>query len=420
MKRAYAVTFPAPRPRLPLPASRLPVPGCPFPLPDSPSALLISSLSVRVLVLGGGVVGEAVAWDLTHTAPVADVTVVDCDAGRLQALRTRLAVDIHRADLRDAAVAARLTAGADVTVGTLPSTLALPIIRVMAHAGRRHVDVSFLPEDPRSADPAARASGAVIVYDCGVAPGVSHVLVGEAVRGMAAPARVRIDVGGLPQHPVPPFFYKAPFAPADVLEEYTRPVRLVRAGRAIVLPALSEPESVLFEGVGVLEAFNTDGLRSLVDTVRVDDMVERTLRYPGHLAMMRALADAGCFGTTPVRVGEQWVAPRRLTAALLFPQWEYAPGERDLTALRVDVSGTDAGGHPAHDAWQMLDRAAEGSVLSSMARTTGIPAAITARWLVDGTVAAPGVHPPERLGLDGCGPQMRDELRRRGIAIDRV
>ena len=372
---------------------------------------------MRVLVLGGGVVGEAVAWDLTHVSPVADVTVVDCDGDRLALLERRHGVATRQADLRDAAALRTLVADADVTVGTLPSALALPVIEQMAHLGRRHVDVSFLAEDPRCSGDVARASGAVIVYDCGVAPGLSHILVGHAMRGVATDAAVTIDVGGLPVDPQPPFFYKAPFAPADVIEEYTRPARLVRDGRPVTLPALSEPETVDVPGVGPLEAFNTDGLRSLVDTVRAEAMVERTLRYPGHLAAMRTLSDAGFFDTTPVRVGGQEVSPRQLSAALLFPRWQYGPDEADLTVLRVEVSGRAADGSPRHDRWLLVDRPAPGSPLSSMARTTGCPAAIVARWIATGVVSAPGVHPPERLGLDGHADEMLTALATRGIHV---
>ncbi len=372
---------------------------------------------MRAVVLGGGVVGAAVAWDLSRFAPVADVTVVDCDRARLDVLAGRLGVGTRAADLRDPATVQAVTSDADVSVGTLPSTLALPVIAQMARLGRRHVDVSFLAEDPRDGDDAARAAGAVIVYDCGVAPGLSHVLAGHAMRTIAREARLTIDVGGLPVDPLPPFYYKAPFAPADVIEEYTRPARLIRRGRTIVLPALSEPAVVDVPGVGPLEAFNTDGLRSLVDTVQARDMVERTLRYPGHLAAMRTLADAGFFDTTPLQIGSARISPREMTSALLFPQWQYGPGELDMTILRVEVSGRTADGSSRQDRWLLVDRPAAGAATSSMARTTGCPAAIVARWLADRTIAVPGVHPPERLGLDGHGDALVAALANRGITI---
>lgn len=373
---------------------------------------------MRAVVLGGGVVGGAVAWDLSRVAPVAEVTVVDRDSARLDGLAARLGVRTRVADLRDVATVGRLVAEADVSIGALPSTLALPLLREMARLGRRHVDVSFLADDPRVHHDEARAAGATIVYDCGVAPGLSHMLVGEAARHLVSDVRGLIDVGGLPTDPQPPFFYKAPFAAIDVIEEYTRPARLVRDGRPLTLPALSEPETIDVPGVGPLEAFNTDGLRSLVDTIPAQALVERTLRYPGHLPAMRVLSDAGFFDTMPVRAGEHLISPRQLTAALLFPRWQYELGERDLTVLRVEVSGTDADGQPRRTAWRLVDRPDADSPLSSMARTTGCPAAICARWLVEGRVTAAGIHPPERLGLDGHASAMLDALATRGILVE--
>lgn len=375
---------------------------------------------MRVTVLGGGVVGQAVAWDLSRVAPVAAVTIADRDAARLEDLERRLGVETRQVDLSDPSRIDALLAQADVTVGALPSPLALPVIALMARRGRRHVDVSFLAEDPRAADPVAHTSGAVIVYDCGVAPGLSHVLVGDAVRALARTAFVRIDVGGLPVAPEPPFFYKAPFAPADVIEEYTRPARLVRDGRHVALPALSEPDVVDVDGVGTLEAFNTDGLRSLVDTIAADAMVERTLRYRGHREVMQVLADAGLLDATPVDVRGVPVSPRDLTSAVLFPRWRYEPGERDLTVLRVEVEGTTPRGEALSRTWQLVDRQPEGAPLSSMARTTGWPAAIVARWLAEGRVTTPGVHPPETLGLDGLADAMLDALAARGLMVVRT
>ena len=374
---------------------------------------------MRALVLGGGVVGEAVAFDLARLEPVVAVTVADVDAARLSVIRDRLGVATQQADLRDMDAIGRLAAHADVTIGTLPSTLALPVIERMAELGRRHVDVSFLAADPRQFDAIARTTGATIVYDCGVAPGVSHVLVGEAVRHMARTASVCIDVGGLPVDPVPPFFYKAPFAPVDVIEEYTRPARVVRGGRVTIMPALSEPESLHIVEVGALEAFNTDGLRSLLDTVQADTMTERTLRYHGHLAIMKALADANMFETTPVSVDGRQVVPRDVVCAVLFPHWRYAPGERDLTVLTVSVEGVGTDDAPCAFEWTMVDVPPSGTPLSSMARTTGSPAAIVARWLHAGLDLDPGIHPPEHLGLTGHAPALLAALAHRGITIAR-
>lgn len=307
----------------------------------------------------------------------------------------------------------------DVVVGALPSRVGHGVLRRLCDIGRRVCDVSFTPEDATTLDAIAKRSGAVVVHDCGVAPGLSHVLVGGAVARLATVDAVRIDVGGIPERPVPPFFYKAPFAAADVLEEYTRPVRLVRGGRIVTAEPLSACETLDVEGIGPLDSFLTDGLRSLVQTITATSMEERTLRHPGHLPLMAAMRAAGFFERTPCDIGGQRVTPRDVTAALLFPHWAYAEGETDVTVLGVEVTGRDAQEQEHTLRWRLIDRpnAERTGRLSSMARTTAFPAAIVARWLADGTVAQPGVHAPETLGIGGLAPALLAALANRGVFV---
>lgn len=373
------------------------------------------------LVLGAGTVGEAVAWDLTHMSPTATVTVADRDPGVLARLAQRLPVATVLFDASVPATVGPLAAGHAVVVGALPSRLGFGVMRALCEAGARYCDVSFIAEDAAALHPLAERHGAVVVHDCGVAPGLSHVLVGQAVADMTRVDSVRIDVGGVPESPAPPFYYKAPFAAADVIEEYTRPARVVRDGHVVTVEPLSGAETVHLDGLGVLDSFLTDGLRSLVTTVAARVMEERTLRHAGHLPLMLALRDAGFFSTAPLDVDGRAVTPREVTSRLLFPHWTYAEGERDVTVLRVEVSGiARAGGAPLRR-WLLVDRpdADRTGRLSSMARTTAFPAAIVARWLADGTIAGPGVHAPETLGLAGHATALLAELSRRGVHVAR-
>jgi saccharopine dehydrogenase-like NADP-dependent oxidoreductase len=375
---------------------------------------------VSYLVLGAGTIGEAVAWDLTHMSPTAVVTVADRSADALARLARHLPVETVAFNAAQPDTVRALASGHDVVVGALPSRLGFGVMRALCEAGARYCDVSFIPEDAATLDALARRHGAVVVHDCGVAPGLSHVLVGEAVAQMARVDTVRIDVGGLPESPAPPFYYKAPFAPADVIEEYTRPARVVRDGQPVAVEALSGVETVQVEGIGRLDSFLTDGLRSLVTTVAARAMEERTLRHPGHLPLMVALRDAGFFATSALDVGGTSVTPREVTSRLLFPHWTYADGERDVTVLRVEVMGIDRSGAPNTRRWLLVDRpdAERTGRLSSMARTTAFPAAIVARWLGDGVVREPGAHPPESLGMHGLVAPMLEALRHRGVCVE--
>lgn len=372
------------------------------------------------LVLGAGTVGEAVAWDLTHTPPTASVTVADRDPDALARLARRLPVQTVTFDAAQPDTVRALASHHDVVVGALPSRLGFGVMRALCEAGARCCDVSFIPEDAATLDAVARRHGATVVHDCGVAPGLSHVLVGAAVAQLVRVDSVRIDVGGLPETPGPPFYYKAPFAPADVIEEYTRPARVVRDGRAQVVEALSGVETVQVDGIGALDSFLTDGLRSLVTTIAAGAMEERTLRHPGHLALMVALRDAGFFATSAMDVDGMPVSPREMTSRLIFPHWTYDEGERDVTVLRVEVTGIDRSGTPATRRWLLVDRpdAERTGRLSSMARTTAFPAAIVARWLGEGVLREPGAHPPESLGMHGLAAPMLDALAQRGVRVE--
>ncbi len=140
-----------------------------------------------------------------------------------------------------------------------------------------------------------------------------------------------------------PFEYRSVFSPTDVIEEYTRPARIRENGRTVVKPALSEVEEVDVPVVGTLEAFNSDGLRTLLVTSKAANVCEKTLRYPGHAALMRAFRDAGFFGDAPVEAGGVRVVPRALTEKLVFASWNRPPEEEEFTVLSVTCRGTRRG-----------------------------------------------------------------------------
>lgn len=369
----------------------------------------------RALILGGGMVGSAMAMDLAAD-PRFQVTVADQRPEVLASLAERYGVRTAAADLGDPARVRALAADSDVVLGALSSVLGLQTLRAVIEAGRDYVDISFMAEDALALAPLARERGVCAVVDCGVAPGMSNLMCGFAASQLDPCESLEIYVGGLPVERRWPYEYKAGFAPHDVIEEYTRPSRLVEGGRIVVKEALSEPELMDFPGVGTLEAFNTDGLRSLIATMaQVPDMKEKTLRYPGHIGLMRVLRETGFFGKDPVRVGGAEVRPLDLTAALLFPKWTFAPGEADLTVMRVIARGRRQG-RPCRYTWDLLDSYDAQSGFRSMSRTTAFPATIMARFLVEGRFRAPGVHPPEVVGREpGLLDAMLQALAQRGV-----
>jgi saccharopine dehydrogenase-like NADP-dependent oxidoreductase len=374
----------------------------------------------RAIILGGGMVGSAIAMDLLRGGDLA-VTVADKRPQVLDRVKARYPVETRAADLASAPALRDLVAPFDLVVGALPSFLGLAAMRAVIEAGKPYCDISFLAEDPTELSALARERGVTVVYDAGVAPGLSNMMAAFGAMSLSVCDRVEMYVGGLPAVRRWPFEYKAGFSPIDVLEEYTRPARLVEHGKVVVCEALSEPELMDFPEVGTLEAFNTDGLRSLVRTLEgVPFMREKTLRYPGHIELMRLFRETGLFSKDTLQVGEARVRPLDVTAALLFPKWTFAEGEADLTVMRVCVEGAARSARARERlTWDLCDRHDPATGLRSMSRTTGFTAAILARFLLDGRFARPGVHPPEILARqEGLFDATLTELAKRGVRCD--
>jgi lysine 6-dehydrogenase len=367
----------------------------------------------KALVLGAGMVGSVIARDL---AADLEVTVADVRPDALARLSASLpAARVVVADCADPATITRLAREHDVVCGALASHLGKAALHAVIAARRPYCDISFMPEDAWTVDEEAKAAGVTAVVDCGVAPGMSNMLAGLGTLLLDRTEAVTIMVGGVPVLRSWPWDYKAGFAPADVIEEYTRPSRIVEHGQIVVREALSELERVEIAGVGTLESFNTDGLRSLAYTLDVPNMKEKTLRWPGHVEKMAMLRHLGLFGTEEIEVGGVRIAPRALLQKLLFPQWTYGDGEEDLTVMRVEAIGTQAGVR-TRLWWDLYDRYDAASRSTSMSRTTAFPCAIVARMLLDGRIAQPGVIVPERLGQQpGVADAVIAELQRRGV-----
>jgi saccharopine dehydrogenase-like NADP-dependent oxidoreductase len=372
----------------------------------------------RVIVLGAGMVGAVIAEDLASD-PALSVTLADVNPEAFSRLSGRHRLQTLTADLADPAGLGRAVEGFDLAVGALPGRLGFAALRALIDAGLSVVDISFMPEDAWDLDEAAKEGGVTAVVDCGVAPGMSNLLAGYAASVLDALESVAIYVGGLPKVRSLPWQYKAPFSPADVIEEYVRPARTVVDGCIVSKPALSEPELLDFPGVGTLEAFNTDGLRSLAHTLKARNMVEKTLRWPGHRELVAALRDSGFFGTGEIDADGVRVRPLDVTSSLLFPRWTFEKGEVDITVMRVEIKGTLAGAKAAFT-YDLLDEADPETGFSSMARTTGFPAAIMVREVLSGRIQDRGVLPPELLATQpGLLGRMLEELEGRGVTFAR-
>ncbi len=378
----------------------------------------------KILVLGAGRVGGLIARDLASDAGL-QVSVADRSAGALKAAgcgRSGASLQGIEADLARQEVVEGLASEADLLVGAVPGRLGLRILEAGIRSRKPMVDISFSPESPLSLHEPAANAGLPVVVDCGVAPGLSNLLAGRAVAELDRTDSISILVGGLPACRRWPFEYRSVFSPTDVIEEYTRPCRMRRGGKEVTVEALSGLEPVDFPGIGTLEAFNTDGLRTLLDApemTSIPEMRERTLRYPGHAEKMRMLRETGFFDEAPLEIDGVAVRPRALTEKLLFRAWERSPGEQEFTLLRVEAKG-ESDGRSRRITWDLRDDGDQETGDSSMARTTGFPCAVVARLVAAGEWSRPGVSPPEILGADErIAGRILEELENRGVQVRR-
>jgi saccharopine dehydrogenase-like NADP-dependent oxidoreductase len=348
---------------------------------------------MTIAVLGAGMVGRAIALDLANEY---SVTSFDLDATNLEAVKAgNTAIQTVAADLSRYDEYKNWLNTFDLVVTAVPGFMGYKTLESAIDAGKDVVDISFFPEDALQLDKLARQKNVTVITDCGVAPGVSNLILGRYNEELTVTA-FECYVGGLPKERMPPFQYKAPFSPVDVIQEYIRPARLVEDGVVVTKPALSDREIIFFQEIGELEAFNTDGLRSLLYTMKqIRNMKEKTLRYPGHIDIIIAMKQAGFFDTTPLRINDTNIIPLEFTSKMLVNQWKLEPGDEEFTVMKVVVSATNKTVE-----YNLLDRYDAATKTSSMARTTGYTCTAAVNLIGKKLFNKKGVFPPELVGSD--------------------
>jgi saccharopine dehydrogenase-like NADP-dependent oxidoreductase len=371
---------------------------------------------MKIAVLGSGLVGKDIIKDLAKDDKY-DVIAVDLDKSNLDAVQSQRRVTCVQADLSVAARIHSTIQDCDLVISAVPGFMGFQTLKEIIKCGKNVVDIAFFGEDPFLLDSLAKSKDVTAVVDCGVAPGLSNIIVGYLETRLDRIDRYLCYVGGLPKVRQWPFEYKAVFSPKDVLEEYTRPARFVEFGHEVVEPALSGVELLDFPRAGTLEAFNTDGLRTLAETMNITFMKEKTLRYPGHAELMRVFRESGFFSTEPVKIDGKEVSPLAFTSKLIFDQWTLKEGEEDFTVMQVIVEG-QKGTSRLRYVFDLYDEYDRKIGASSMARTTGYTCTIAARQVLNGLFIQKGICPPEFIGkTEGCYENMMNECEKRNIHL---
>ena len=366
----------------------------------------------KIIVLGAGMVGSAIAIDLSKDF---DVTSIDRSREALDHLSRKHNVKTIQFDISQSEELKDIIKDSDLVVCAVPGFMGYKTLEAVIESGKDTVDISFMPEDTMQLDPLARMHNVTVICDCGVAPGMPNVIAGYYNEIMEI-TDFEYCVGGLPKERKFPFEYKAPFSPIDVIEEYTRPARYVENGHLVTKPPMSDPELIYFEGIGDLEAFNTDGLRSLITTLKnIPNMKEKTLRFPKHIALIQALKAAGFFDSEPIEVKGMQVVPMDFSSKLLFKSWKLEPSDKEFTVMRVAMTGTQKG-EPKKVVYDLFDEYDVATETSSMARTTGYTATSAVNLITNELFTEKGVFPPEFVGKNKkCFEFMLEYLRERNV-----
>ncbi len=364
---------------------------------------------MQIAILGAGMVGSAIAVDLAKRF---SVTSFDKNEEQLQAIvKKNNTIKIVHADLTNYNNYSTLLNEFSFVVSAVPGFMGYKTLQAIINAEKNVVDISFFPEDALQLNKLALQKNITAIVDCGVAPGMSNLILGYHNELMKIDS-FECMVGGLPKTRVQPFEYKAPFSPIDVLEEYTRPARYVENGSIVTKPALSDAELINFDKVGTLESFNTDGLRSIIFTMsHIPNMKEKTLRYPGHIHLIKSLITAGFLNTNEIEINGFSISPMAFTSKLLFNQWKLGANEEEFTVMEIVIKGEGK-----IITYHLYDEYDAQSKTSSMARTTGYTAAAAVNLLANKLFTKNGVFPPELLGKNvDCFNFIMNYLKERNV-----
>jgi saccharopine dehydrogenase-like NADP-dependent oxidoreductase len=367
----------------------------------------------KIIVLGAGMVGSAMAMDLAdqHTVVLADINKerLAYTKHKKEAITIQVLDVNKKKELQDA------ISDFDLVLCAVPGFLGYETLKAIIEAKKNVIDISFFPEDSLSLHELAIENNVTAIVDIGVAPGMDNLILGRLNEEMTI-SSFACYVGGLPKIKKWPFNYKAPFSPVDVIEEYTRPARYVENGNLVVKPALSDVELMEFDGIGTLEAFNSDGLRSIIQTMsHIPNMIEKTLRYPGHCEYIRVLKESGFFSEEEsLTFNGITTSPLALTSKILFKEWKLGD-EEELTVMRVLVEGKQ-NGKDKRVTYDLLDHYDKKTAISSMSRCTGYTATAAVNMYLNGMWKEKGVFPPELIGKDkDCFNFILEYLFQRGV-----
>ena len=371
---------------------------------------------MRLVSIGCGYIGSVLAEELIHGLDFEELIISDSGKEKIEETAKKLGERVVplQLDITDYSNLLEVIENADLVIGLSPGRLGFNVMKACAEKKKDLVDLSFMAEDPFVFQKSASDAGVIIVPDCGVAPGLSNILIGRSSSQLDEVEDVSIFVGGLPQKPVPPLNYKVTWCVEDLFEEYTRKAKIIRNGKMVEVDALEGLEEIEFEGLGRFEAFFTDGVRTLHNTIKAENMWEKTLRYPGHAEKIKLIKKFGLLEKEPI-------------ASLNTSPWEFMIKfweenlsfieARDLVLMRIGVSGRKDSAKILYT-YEMIDYFDERKNITAMGRSTAYTAFAVIKLIIEKRIAQKGVVPPEILGMDKkIFAEIRHILKERNLEI---
>ncbi|HUU78763.1 MAG TPA: saccharopine dehydrogenase C-terminal domain-containing protein [candidate division Zixibacteria bacterium] len=369
---------------------------------------------MKVVVLGAGYIGNVIARDLAED-PAIEVTIVDINQEVLDKLVQEYNLNGICADLSEPNNIKDIVKDFDLVVEALPYFIGYKVLKAVIESGKNVVDISYFEEDALSLDALAKEKGVTAVVDCGVAPGSSNIILGYVDSILDKIESFLCYVGGLPVERKWLFDYKSPYPPIEVLEEYIQEVRYIENSKLVVKPALSEHELINFPEVGALITINTDGLRTLIKTMDIPFMKEKTLRYPEHIEKMKMLIGAGFLNIEEIDIKGKKIKPIEFTARLLADHWMFEKGDEDFTIMKIIIEGMKDDKKLRYT-YDIFDKYDSKKHILSIARTTGYTCTAVARVILEGKFKETGIIPPELLGKHSeVYHQVIEYLRKRNV-----
>jgi lysine 6-dehydrogenase len=376
----------------------------------------------RFLVLGAGKMGLVLAKDLIESSSRNIVTLADISSLQLKKaekfIKSRRLKTVQM-DVEDKKQVEEIFDGHDVVLAALLHKHSLLAFDASVRKGIHFVDlVGEKPAERLQYDREARKKRITLISGLGVSPGITNVCVGRAAHLLDETEKAMIYVGGNPIHPTPPLHYRIVYAVDSVLSFYQRPVQILKKGKIKKVRPLSGIESVSFASFPEMECFYTDGLHSLLRTMKgriKDELFEKTIRHKGHAQGVKTLKECGLFSARPVHIGQEQVIPRKFLGALLDSKMKLGK-EKDVTLLRVIVSGRKLK-KPITHVFEMVDFFDSKRNYTSMAKTTTFPASIAAQMIASGRIRRRGSLFPEDVFHAELYNPFINELKKRGVLV---